>query len=235
MPRTARASAGGYCYHVLNRGNGRATVFHKPRDYEAFLALTTEATVRIPIRLLAYCLLPNHFHLVLWPHGAGDLSRWMHWLMTTHVRRYLKHSGGSGHVWQGRFKAFPIQEDEHLRIVLRYVERNALRAALVERAEQWPWSSLARAAEPPLLDPGPAPRGPGWVEAVNAPVTEAECQAISESIRRNRPLGAEAWVHETARELGLQSSLRAGGRPRAAPATKPASAEAQPTLLRMPQ
>jgi REP element-mobilizing transposase RayT len=86
MPRTARASAGGYCYHVLNRGNGRATVFHKLQDYEAFLDLVSEATVRISIRLLAYCPIPNHFHLVLWPHVAGDLSRWMHWLMTTHMR-----------------------------------------------------------------------------------------------------------------------------------------------------
>jgi putative transposase len=163
--------------------------------------------------VLAYCLMPNHFHLVLWPYGGGDLSRSKHWLMTTHVRRFLKHDRGSGHVWQGRFKALPIQEDEHLRVVLRYVERNGLRAALVQRTEQRPWSSLARAAEPPLLDPGPAPRGAGWVEVVNAPMTEAECQAIAESIRRSRPLGAEAWVNQTARDLGLRSSLRNAGRP----------------------
>jgi REP element-mobilizing transposase RayT len=104
MPRTARASAGGYCYHVLDRGNGRATVFHKPRDYEASLALIAEATPRTPMRLLAYRLMPNHFHLVLRPHGAGDLGRWMHRLMTAHVRRYCGHYHTSGHVWQGRFK-----------------------------------------------------------------------------------------------------------------------------------
>jgi REP element-mobilizing transposase RayT len=111
MPRTARASAANYCYHVLNRGNARAEVLHNDADYEAFLALITEASLRRPMRLLGYCRMPNHFHLALWPEGDGDLSRWMHWLLTAHVRRYLKHYHSSGHVWQGRFKAFPIQED----------------------------------------------------------------------------------------------------------------------------
>jgi putative transposase len=215
MPRTARASAGGYCYHVLNRGNARSTVFHKPQDYKAFLALTAEASLRTPIRLLGYCLMPNHFHLVLRPHGDGDLSRWMQWLLTAHVRRYLGHYHRSGHVWQGRFKAFPIQDDDHLLVVLRYVERNALRAALVERAEHWPWSSLSRATQAPTLDAGPVPRGMDWVETVNAVMTEAECKGIRESIQRNRPFGAVEWVQGTASALGLESSLRLRGRPRA--------------------
>jgi putative transposase len=216
MPRTARAAAGGYCYHVLNRGNARAEVFHKAEDFEAFLGLIGEATLRIPMRVLAYCLMPNHFHLVVWPRDDGDLSRWMHWLLTAHVRRHLRHYRSSGHVWQGRFKAFPIQEDDHLRAVLRYVERNALRAGLVTRAEDWAWSSLARGDQAPLLEAGPAPRGPGWIEAVNAVMTEAECAAVRESVRRDRPLGEEGWVRRTATALGLESSLRDRGRPRRA-------------------
>ena len=99
--------------------------------------MMAEACVRAPMRILAYCLLPNHFHLALWPRDDGDLSRWMHWLMTTHVRRYLRHYRSSGHVWQGRFKGFPAEEDEHLLTMLRYIERNPLRAGLVERAEAW--------------------------------------------------------------------------------------------------
>ena len=133
MPRTARASRGGYVYHVLNRGNARQDVFHKPEDFAAFVQLMCEANERLPMRLVGYCLMTNHFHLVLWPHEDGDLSRWMQWLMTSHVRRYHRHYHGSGHVWQGRFKAFPIQDDEHYWTVLRYVERNPLRAGLVER------------------------------------------------------------------------------------------------------
>ena len=118
-------------------------MFHKEGDYAAFVDLLAAANERLPMRMLGYVLMPNHFHLVLWPHAAGDLSRWMQWLLTIHVRRYHRHYHSSGHVWQGRFKAFPIEQDEHLLTVLRYVERNPLRAGLVERAEDWHWSSLA--------------------------------------------------------------------------------------------
>jgi putative transposase len=101
------ASVGGMCYHVINRGNARGTVFHKDDDFAAFLRLIGDAHERLPMRVLAYCLLNNHFHLVLWPHGDGDLSRWMQWLLTAHVRRYHRHYHGSGHVWQGAFQGVP--------------------------------------------------------------------------------------------------------------------------------
>ena len=91
MPRTARASVGGVCYHVINRGNGRARVFHKDRDFQAFTDLFEPACERLPMRILAWCLIPNHFHLVVWPLNDGDLSRWMQWLLTAHVRRYHQH------------------------------------------------------------------------------------------------------------------------------------------------
>jgi putative transposase len=110
-------------------------------------------------------------------------------------------------------QSIPIEEDEHLRVVLPYIERNPLRASLVERAEQWPWSSLCPGGEKPLLDPGPAPRSAGWVQAVNAAMTEAKGESIRTSIRRNCPLGTQAWVQQTAEKLGLESSLRAPGRP----------------------
>jgi putative transposase len=201
----------------MNRGNARAQVFHKAGDFDAFVAIMAEAALRRPMRVLAYCLMPNHFHLALWPAGDGDLSRWMHWLLTTHVRRYQRHYHSSGHIWQGRFKSFPIQEDDHLRVVLRYIERNPLRAGLVRRAEDWPWSSLkpwsSPASSPVRLDPGPAPRGAGWVEAVNAPMFETDVARVRESIRRDRPLGDPTWTLATARSLGLEYSLHPRGRP----------------------
>ena len=217
MARTAQASVGGICYHVLNRGNARQQVFFKKEDFAAFLDLIEEAGVRLPMRVLAWCLIPNHFHLVLWPHNDGDLSRWMQWLTTSHVRRYHRHYRSSGHVWQGRFKAFPIEEDEHLWTVLRYVERNALRANLVCRAEDWLWSSAAalnggkRAA---LLHPGPIPRNKDWLDWVNRPQSEAELAALRKCIERGTPYGNESWQHATAERLGLESSLRPRGRPR---------------------
>jgi putative transposase len=216
MPRTARGCVAGYCYHVLNRGNAHSEVFRKPGDYAAFLQAIQEASLRVPMPLLAYCLLSNHFHLVVRPIADTDLSRWMHWLMTTHVRRYLKYYRHSGHVWQGRFKAFATQDDEHLITVVRYVERNPLRARLVCRAEDWPWSSLgawARAgidSTPRITEEEILRRG-DWPEFVNAPMTEAECEAIRLSIRRNRPYGSESWTRFTAARLGLLSSVRSRG------------------------
>jgi len=225
MPRTARASRANYCYHVLNRGNARSQVFHKPDDYACFVGLIEAATRRRPMRVLAYCLMPNHFHIVLWPPTDGALGPWMQWLMTSQVRRHHRHYHSSGHIWQGRFKAFPIEEDDHLRVVLRYVERNPLRAALVERAEAWPWSSLAPppAGQAAWLDPGPAPRGEGWIEAVNGVEADDEIRLLRRSVERGTPYGSQAWTARTAATLGLQSAIRPRGRPPKTPATTPAN------------
>jgi REP-associated tyrosine transposase len=217
MPRTARASVGGLCYHVLNRGNGRGEVFHKEGDYAAFVDLLGAAKHRLPMRILGCVLMPNHFHLVLWPWSDGDLSRWMQWLLTSHVRRYHRHYEGSGHVWQGRFKAFPIEQDEHLLTVLRYVERNPLRAKLVDRAEDWTWSSLAwrtHGRRPNLLANWPVDGPRNWIAHVNAPQSEAELSALRQSVDRGAPFGSQRWNERTAKRLGLESSLRPRGRPR---------------------
>ncbi len=216
MARTARASVGGLCYHVLNRGNGRASVFHEDPDYEAFVDLLLDARARLDMRILAYCLMPNHFHLVLWPIGDGDLSRWMQWLTTAHVRRHHRKYGSSGHVWQGRFKAFPIEQDDHLLTVLRYVERNALRAGLTKRAADWPWSSLrwrATRMPPGLVDSSPIDLPPDWLEFVNAPQATAELDRLRRSVRRGAPFGDGNWVRRVAYDLGLEATLRPRGRP----------------------
>ena len=219
MPRTARASRGGYVYHVLNRGNGRQDVFHKEGDFAAFVQLMAEANERLSMRLTGYCLMSNHFHLVLWPHEDGDLSRWMQWLLTSHVRRYHRHYHGSGHVWQGRFKAFPIQDDEHYWTVLRYVERNPLRAGIVTRSQDWEWSSLkptTRSHPDGLLSDGPLAKFRGWTNYVNGIESAGELAALRRSMIRGAPYGDENWQHKTAKLLGLESSLRPRGRPRKA-------------------
>jgi putative transposase len=215
MPRIPRASKGGYCYHVLNRGNAGKAVFRKAADFEAFLNLLAEAGERMPMRLLSFCLMPNHFHLALWPIHDGDLSKYMMWLMTAHVRRYHQYHQSSGHVWQGRFRAHPIQKDSHLLTVMRYIESNPLRVGRVQLAENWEWSSLAASSpEGPKLHPGPVERPPRWRQWVNKPQSEDEVEAIRECIRRGRPFGAESWQVRTAKRLGLESSLRPRGRPR---------------------
>ena len=214
MPRTARASVADICYHVINRGNARATVFQDQADYAAFVQLMHEAAERLPMRIAGYCLMPNHFHLVLWPRGDGDLSRWMQWLMTAHVRRHHKRYRSGGHVWQGRFKAFPIQHDEHLLTALRYVERNPVRAGFVDRAQDWPWSSLAKAGSGAGISRRAPVRLPErWTGFVNRELTAEDLAAVRNCVDRGAPYGGERWVRRVAERLGLESSLRPRGRP----------------------
>src|SRR5262249_54296233 len=146
MPRRLRQADGGIVYHVLNRGVGTMTLFDEPADYEAFERVLKETVKRTGIRLLCYCLMPNHWHLLVWPRKNGELSEAMRWLTVTHTQRWHanRKTAGTGPVYQGRFRSFPVQSDDHFLTVARYVERNAARSGLVTRAEDWRWSSLWR-------------------------------------------------------------------------------------------
>ena len=217
MPRTARAIVANHCYHLLNRGNKKARLFHERADYEQFLALLGRAQQRLHLPILSACLMPNHVHLVVQPENDADVGKWTHWLFTTHVRWYHAKYATLGRIWQGRFKAFVAQSDHHLLTVMRYVERNALRAKLVERAEDWEWGSLAwrRAKAPPLqLAQSPVPLPSYWRQLVNEPQTEAELAEIRTCVNRQRPFGAMEWVQHQAIEMGLTQSLSPMGRPR---------------------
>ncbi len=141
MPRTARDLVDGGIYHILNRGNGRQKVFYKDADYAAFLGLFQLMQENYAIDLYAYCLMPNHYHLVVKLKEAEEFSNGMRWFKTTHVRRYHKHYKTSGHLWQGRYKNFAVKDDDHLLTLVRYVEGNPVRADLVESATDWVWSS----------------------------------------------------------------------------------------------
>ncbi len=226
MTRVARQAPGGVVFHVLNRGVRRMRLFDKDGDYAAFEAVLEETLGALPMRVLAYCLMPNHWHLVLWPEGDGDLGRFLHRLTITHVRRWVehRHQVGQGHVYQSRYKSFPVQEDEHLHWVLRYVERNALRAGLVARAVDWPWSSLWRSERGSvparsILSGWPLERPANWAEVVDQPQTAAELEALRRCVKRGSPLGQADWVRQTAARLGLDSTLRPRGRPRKAVAS----------------
>ena len=220
MPRTKRCTPGGLVYHVLNRGVGRMTLFEEDADYRAFLRVVGETLRLAPMRICGYCLMPNHWHFLLWPAGDDDLSTFMQRLTNTHAQRWQHYRNrvGQGHVYQGRFKSFPVEGDDHYYQVLRYIERNSLRANLVERAEDWRWSSLSswQSPEPDETWPvtRPLPCGSDWAQHVNRPQTEAEIDAIRRAIRRGSPLGSPTWVNETAQRLGLETTLRPRGRPR---------------------
>jgi putative transposase len=207
----------GHCYHVLNRANYGTNIFHETADYLAFIRLMRKAQERTFLPVIAACLMPNHVHLVVRPTGDLDVAKWLHWLCTTHARHHHKKHATIGRLWQGRFKAFLVQDDHYLLTLIRYVERNALRKDLVARAEDWRWGSLNwRMRDRGLFELAPSPIAlPGnWTDWVNIPQTAAELDAIRTSVNRQRPFGDAGWVKEKARDAGLDQSLVSVGRPR---------------------
>ena len=220
MPRHARKVADGGIYHVLNRGNGRMDIFRKRGDFEAFVKLLEEGRRRLGIRILGYCLMDNHWHLVIWPRRGKDLSRFVGWVCTTHVRRWREHrqSGGLGHLYQGRYKSFLVQEDGHFLTVMHYVESNPLRARMVRRAQDWPWSSLGGAAGSNgvkvELEKWPVDRPRNWVATVNERMDEKELERLRASVKRERPFGGEKWVRKVVRRMGLEWTVRDPWRPK---------------------
>jgi len=219
MPRRTQSGSGGLVFHVLNRGSRRGWLFRRNADYREFLCVIREAQCRVEMRLLAFALMPNHWHLLLWPRQDPDLSRFMQWLTRTHaVRWHLANgSAGTGAVYQGRFRAIPIQHDAHLAVVGRYIERNPARAGLSERAEDWPWSSawpLSLPGPRPVLDGWPIPKPRPWLEWVNGTDADRDVDRLRSAIRRQVPFGAPDWSRDIAGRLDQTAGLRGRGRPR---------------------
>jgi putative transposase len=216
MPRRVRERTAGLVFHVLNRAAKRAVLFEGPRDYAAFVRLLEKAVERSNVALFAYCIMPNHWQLVLAPKADGAVSGFMHWLTTTHARRWQNSHGltGLGAVYQGRFKAIPIRHDSHFLWVCRYVERNPLRASLVTRAEDWHWSSLrGHHAQVGWLAEWPVSRPSEWIDHVNMPQTQVELDAFRHAIQKGMPFGDEDWMHHVRSMLGTSPRHR-HGRPR---------------------
>ena len=221
MPRRPRLAAGDLAYHVLNRRVGRLPLFEKPADYATFEKILAEAHAQTRIRIAAYCLMPNHWHLLLWPRHDGELSEVLRWITVTHTQRWHVHhdTAGTGSVYQGRFKSFPVQTDEHFLTVARYVERNALRAKLVKQAENWRWSSLWRRNQDDAklatwLSDWPVERPRDWISRMHRPDNALELESLRLSVQRGRPFGEETWVRRMAKRFGMESTIRPRGRPK---------------------
>ena len=221
MPRMNRVAAGNTVYHVLNRANGRVQIFHTEADYQHFESLLLEGVMLVDMRILAYCIMPNHWHLILQPYNDGDMSEFMRWVTTTHVRqrRTKTKSVGEGHLYQGTYKSFPIEEDYHLNTVIRYVEQNPLRAKLISRAEEWQWSSLYRRQrnskeDQKLLAPLPTELPLNYNESVNEILSEDNVGQVRHSIVKGTPYGGASWIEKMVENYNLGSTLRGPGRPK---------------------
>jgi putative transposase len=162
----------GFVYHVGNRGSRKGPLFDGAESLLAFERLVDRARGLFPVRLLAYCLMRNHWHFLLWPIEDDAISRFMHWLTGTHARhrRHETKTDGEGALYQARFWADPIFDELHLTAAWRYIERNPVEAGLVERAEYWRWSSAYPLEKDPdrlSMDFGPFQRPGNWLEIVN--------------------------------------------------------------------
>ncbi len=193
MARKPRIDLGGYIYHVINRSNGRVKIFHTDKDYQDFEVLLKEIKGTYDMRILAYALMPNHWHLVLYPKKDKDMSTSLQWLTTTHAvrQRTKKKTIGYGHFYQGRYKSFVIEADRHLLSVLKYVERNPVRARLVKKVEDWKWGSAfhRKARRKDLLADMPVNLPSDYKEWVNIPEPAEELKAIRHSLDKGVPYG----------------------------------------------
>ncbi len=212
---------GGMIYHALNRANFRSRLFREAAHYEDFLGILAESLSFVPMRILAYCLMPNHWHLVLYPRADGDLSAFLRRLTLTHTQRYHARTRtvGYGHVYQGRYKSLLVESDRHFLTLVRYVERNAQRAALVKKAEDWPWSSAharlgGNEKQKKLLSPWPVVEPRPYREWLNQSQGKEEIENIRYAIKKSRPYASEPWLRKAVAQFGLENTMRNSGRPR---------------------
>lgn len=225
MPRVTRIDIGQEVYHILNRANARVQIFDNKVDYNLFENILEQAVEKFDMRLLAYCIMPNHWHLVVYPKQDGDLQKFMGWLSNTHTRRWhtLKGTIGHGHLYQGRYKSFICQQDDHFITLARYVERNAQKANLCTRAQDWKWSSIWRreygsVEQKKILSEWPVEMPNNYLEFVNQDQgIEQEIkqeEKIEKSIDKSNPYGQTTWVEKMVKKFGLEQTLRRVGRPK---------------------
>ena len=221
MPRVDRTDIGGYVYHVLNRANARVQIFDNDKDYKQFEDILEEAIEKYDMRLLSYCIMSNHWHLILYPKKDGDLALFMGWLSNTHTKRWhaTKKTIGQGHLYQGRYKSFLCQKDNYFLSLVRYVERNAKKANLVKRAENWRWSSVWRREkgtlkEKKLLSSWLVSKPENYLVWLNSTQAQEEEKAIQRSIMRGNPFGESKWVQQMIIKHKLETTIRPIGRPK---------------------
>ncbi|MBX4197795.1 transposase [Candidatus Parcubacteria bacterium] len=215
MPRLPRIDMGDYIYHVINRGTARVQIFYTEEDYDLFELVLEEAQAKFGMRILAYCVMPNHWHLVIYPKEDGEISKFMKWLTGTHTQRWhaVHGTAGSGHIYQGRYKSFVVEDDKYLLDLIRYVESNPLHANLVNRAEEWKWSSLNRRLEQcRYLSLLPTELPANYIESVNQGMSSNNMRKIQTSVVRSKPLGKDEWVQKMIERFKLQTSIRPRGR-----------------------
>jgi putative transposase len=220
MPRKRRITKGGIVYHVLNRANRRLRIFKRALDFVAFENVLSEGVERFGMRICGYCIMSNHWHMLLWPPADDTMVDFMRWITLTHTQRWHAAHGttGTGHVYQGPYKSFPVQSNWRYLKAMQYIESNPIRAGIVDNAADWQWSSFVHrigkgSAKPFRLDHGPISLSKNWPQIVNQPLEQGQTDELANCINRGAPFGQKEWTAEIAEQLNLQSTLRKRGRP----------------------
>ncbi|MBU1557553.1 transposase [Patescibacteria group bacterium] len=221
MGRALRVDVKDQIYHVLNRANACLQIFDNDKDYQMFEEILEEAKEKFDMRVLAYSVMPNHWHLVLCPKKDDDLKLFMSWLSNTHTKRWhaVKKTIGQGHLYQGRYKSFICQDDSHFLTLVRYVERNPKKANLVKKAENWKWGSVWRREsgtekQRKLLSEWIISEPKSYLKYLNEPQNESEEKAIQNSILRGNPYGGDSWKAKIIKKFKLETTIRPQGRPK---------------------
>ena len=208
MPRQKRVDEARMIYHAINRGNARNSIFHKSEDYDALLRVLAEGLEKYQVDLFSFVLMPNHWHLVLRPGRDGEMGKLLRWVTATHSLRYHAHyhTREYGHIYQSRFKSFPIQDDTHFYVVCRYVERNPLRANLVPKAELWPYGSLYRWNQTTDSIPKVLEELVRSVDSIDKAIHRATTRPWEPSWHATGCVRHIGKVRKSVRRLGLESS-----------------------------
>jgi len=192
MPKRPRLILPGSVHHIVNRGNDKKVIFPEPVDYGSFLALLREARERFNVKLYAYCLMPNHFHLVVWVANLAAISAYMHFVQCLHAcdLRRCDRSRGHGHIFQRRYWNKPVEGNGYLMTVMKYVEANPVRAGLTDWAHKWEWSSMwdRVTGERDLLHPSPISLPDDWPTVVTVPLQTPDLERIRRPLKRGRPI-----------------------------------------------
>lgn len=188
MPRFSRNLPAGTVVHVVNRGNDKRLLFENALEFEEFLGLVAWAKAICPVRIVAYCIMSNHWHFVFWVEVEWDVSAFLHRLTGTHAKRWRRRhdSIGLGHVYQDRFKARTIYNERYYFNCMRYVEQNPLTAGLVHSVRDWRWSSLAERLGNGhrILDPDPIGLPIDWIRLVDQPLPECDADEVRNKLKR---------------------------------------------------
>ncbi len=211
MPRRPRGELRGEIHHVLNRGNNKQTVFHDDRDFEAFIRTIAESRSTQPVKLYAFTIMSNHFHALIRPPDLDTMSRFMHRVQRRATIRHHARYDFSGHLWQGRYKGFPVQDDSHFLTVTRYVLQNPVRAGIAGTPRDYPWNSLSH---PELVDPWPVERPADFNGWLADSLNEDELRPLRHSTNRQFPFGSTSWTTKTATQLGIRLHARPGRLPK---------------------